>query len=240
VATVAVEARPSEVAITPNGGFVYVVNLLSDSVSVISTANNAVTATIPVGSAPTAVAITGNGAFAYVTNANFSNVSVINTSTNAVVITLPVGTTPMDVAITPTATSPEIACSGFSAPFDQPVALKKKVNRAIPLKIQLTDGSGSIITDQSIVARPVVNVLFNGQVFGTVPPDDSELLPPGVANEENIFRYDAASSQWVYNLGTKQFGATGIYEVTVAGGDDSEYILTAVNGACGQIFQRLP
>lgn len=135
---------------------------------------------------------------------------------------------------------PELACTGFKAPFDEPLALKKKVNRAIPLKIQLTDGEGFVVTDQSITAAPVVNVLFNGQMFGTVPPDDSELLPPGAANEGNMFRFDAVSNHWIYNLGTKQFEAAGTYEVTVASGDNSEYALNAPNPACRQTFERLP
>jgi hypothetical protein len=134
----------------------------------------------------------------------------------------------------------EIACTGFKAPFDQPVALKKKINRAIPLKIEVTDAGGFIVTDQDIMAPPVVNVLFNGQVFGTVPPDDAELLPPGAANEENIFRFDTASNHWIYNLGTKQFGAAGTYTVTVASGSNSEYTLNAPNGECAQTFERLP
>jgi YVTN family beta-propeller protein len=43
---------PYDFAFTPNGAYVYVANQGSDSVSVISTATNTVTATVPVGSIP--------------------------------------------------------------------------------------------------------------------------------------------------------------------------------------------
>ena len=56
------------VAVTPNGAYAYVTNYGSDTVSVISTATNTVTATITVGSYPLGVAVTPNGAYAYVTN----------------------------------------------------------------------------------------------------------------------------------------------------------------------------
>src|SRR5688572_19976396 len=50
--------------------FAYVTNQDSNTVSVIDTASNTVTATVPVGSTPSSVAITPDGAGAYVTNTN--------------------------------------------------------------------------------------------------------------------------------------------------------------------------
>jgi YVTN family beta-propeller protein len=54
-ATVTVTSSPFGVAVTPDGSKVYVENGGSNSVSVISTASNKVTATIPVGSGPVAL-----------------------------------------------------------------------------------------------------------------------------------------------------------------------------------------
>jgi YVTN family beta-propeller protein len=73
------------VAITPNGAYAYVTNngIGSDSVSVISTATNTVTATVTVGSYPWGVAITPNGEYAYATNYGSDTVSVISTATTA-------------------------------------------------------------------------------------------------------------------------------------------------------------
>src|ERR1044072_5115710 len=72
----------------------YVTNRDDNTVSVINTSTNPVTAPIPVGSTPLGIAVTPNGARAYVTNAGGDNVSVLYTVTNTVIATLPVGTTP--------------------------------------------------------------------------------------------------------------------------------------------------
>jgi YVTN family beta-propeller protein len=58
VATVPVGANPWGVAITPDGTFVYVANVYSNTVSAIATATNTVVATIPVGANPYWVAFT--------------------------------------------------------------------------------------------------------------------------------------------------------------------------------------
>ena len=76
--TVPVGSFPSDVAITPDGAFAYVVNRgFGDpsDVSVIDTASNTVTATVTVGRRPTRVAITPDGAFAYVTNLSSTTTS---------------------------------------------------------------------------------------------------------------------------------------------------------------------
>ena len=46
------------------------------------------------------------------------------------------------------------SCSGFQAPFDVPLSLKHKTQRAILLKMQLTDSTGAIVTDQTIAGAP--------------------------------------------------------------------------------------
>ena len=66
----------------------------SDTVSVIDTSTNTVTATVPV-DVPQGVAVTPNGALVYVPNALSHTVSVIDTSTNTVIDTVPVGTFPV-------------------------------------------------------------------------------------------------------------------------------------------------
>ena len=56
-------------AVSPDGSKVYVANsCLGNSVSVIATATNTVTATIPVGIEPLGVAVTPDGSKVYVTN----------------------------------------------------------------------------------------------------------------------------------------------------------------------------
>ena len=81
--------------------FAYITNQGSNTVSVIDTASNTVTATVPVGSVPFGVAVTPDGAFVYVANANSNTVSVIATASNTVTATVPVGVAPFGVAVTP-------------------------------------------------------------------------------------------------------------------------------------------
>lgn len=91
--------------VSGSGVFAYVTHFLTDSVSVVETSTNTVTARIGVGDGPHGVAITPSGSFAYVVNAGsgpgFGTVSVIRMSDNAVTATVPVGSVPTRVAITP-------------------------------------------------------------------------------------------------------------------------------------------
>ena len=98
--TIDVKTGPTGVAVGPDGS-AYVTNFGSNTVSVIDTSTNAVTATVTVGTNPYDVAITPNGDYAYVANFSSNTVSVIDTSTNAVTATVDVGTEPYGVAITP-------------------------------------------------------------------------------------------------------------------------------------------
>src|ERR1700746_3239808 len=82
----------------------YITNALDNTVSVVSTATNTVTATIPVGVSPTGVAVSPDGSKVYVTNQgddiNPSTVSVIDTKTNTVTANVPVGVDPTSAAVT--------------------------------------------------------------------------------------------------------------------------------------------
>jgi DNA-binding beta-propeller fold protein YncE len=81
-----VGSDPSELAITPDGKTVYVVNLpvngTAGTVTPISTATNTPGKAIPVGAGPAAIVITPNGKTAYVGNAISNTVTPISTVTN--------------------------------------------------------------------------------------------------------------------------------------------------------------
>jgi YVTN family beta-propeller protein len=79
----------------------YVANGDDNTVSVIDTATNKVTATVPVGSGPSKVAITPDGTKVYVTNVGSDDVSVIDTATNKVIATVPVELWPSEIAVSP-------------------------------------------------------------------------------------------------------------------------------------------
>jgi YVTN family beta-propeller protein len=105
-ATIPVGIEPAGVAVSPDGGKVYVTNFgfQSKSVSVISAAKNKVTATIPVGIGPVGVVVSPDGSRVYVANYDSATVSVITTKTNKVTHTIPVpvGMSPVvEVAVSP-------------------------------------------------------------------------------------------------------------------------------------------
>jgi YVTN family beta-propeller protein len=87
----------SAVAITPDGKYAYVTG--GDTVLVIDTATDTVSATIPVDALD--VAITPDGRHAYVANTADGTVSVITTATGAVSAPITVGKGPTGVAICP-------------------------------------------------------------------------------------------------------------------------------------------
>src|SRR6516225_1810298 len=95
-----------------DGSTVYVANEGANTVSVIATASNMVTAVIPVGIAPLGVAVTPDGSTVYVANDGANTVSVIATATNTVTATIPVGRFPAGVAVTPDGSTVYVANEG--------------------------------------------------------------------------------------------------------------------------------
>jgi YVTN family beta-propeller protein len=99
-ATIQVGNRPYGVAVTPDGGKVYVANNeFFGSVSVIDTATDAVVGTITVGSLPIGVAVTPDGASVYIANEYDDTVSVIDASNDTVTATILVDSVPLGVAV---------------------------------------------------------------------------------------------------------------------------------------------
>jgi len=101
IAEITVGQVPMDVAVTPDGGNVYVTNAGDNSVTVIRTSDNTVETTIPVSNWPWDVAVTPDGNYAYVTNKSDNAVTVIRTSDNTVETTIPVGDQPRGIAVTP-------------------------------------------------------------------------------------------------------------------------------------------
>ncbi|KKG14163.1 hypothetical protein EO94_15715 [Methanosarcina sp. 2.H.T.1A.3] len=85
--------------------FAYITNNNDNTVSVIDTSTNTVTATVPVGDYPMGVAVNPTGTKVYVANYNDNSISVIDTSTNAVTATVSAGNNPRGVAVNPTGTN---------------------------------------------------------------------------------------------------------------------------------------
>ena len=100
----AVECEPTAIAITPDGKFAYVASQLSDTISVIDTATDAVstTITLPSGEGVVDVAISPDGQRVYAAVLAGNSVLVIDTSTNTVLDTaIDVGFSPAGIAVSP-------------------------------------------------------------------------------------------------------------------------------------------
>jgi YVTN family beta-propeller protein len=100
-ATIPVGGSSLGVAVSPDGGTVYVTDEGSNTVSVIAAATNTVTATIPVGvgAHPIGVAVSPNGSTVYVANEGSNTVSVIAAATNTVTATIATGGQPFAFGI---------------------------------------------------------------------------------------------------------------------------------------------
>ncbi len=94
VAMIPVGTYPLDIAVLPNGDYLYVTDLVLSSVWVIQTSNHTLVDTIAVGAGPWGITALPNSDFVYVANWNVNTVSVIQTSNNTVITTIPVGSFP--------------------------------------------------------------------------------------------------------------------------------------------------
>ena len=103
VATVDVGAGPHVIVLSPKGHLAYVGNYLGNSISVIDTTTNTLSATFTSsGASPDGIAITPDGTQLYVPNDVASGtVTILNASTGAVEKTITVGKNPRYVSISP-------------------------------------------------------------------------------------------------------------------------------------------
>jgi YVTN family beta-propeller protein len=101
IAEIPVGLEPRNLAISPNGKYVFVSNTASGTVSVIRTSRNRVSRTIAVGTEPYGIAITPNGSRVYVANARSNDISVLDKKGMEVIDTIEdVGVEPRALAIT--------------------------------------------------------------------------------------------------------------------------------------------
>jgi hypothetical protein len=113
------------------------------------------------------------------------------------------GTTSFRVAVTFSATK-------LLSPVNDDGSSIFKRNSTIPLRFQLT-GASAGITD--LTARVFISKISN-QVLG----DEIEAITTSTASTGNTFRYDAASGQYLFNLGTKGL-TVGTYQIRIDMGD---------------------
>ena len=158
---------------TPDGSTVYVANSASNSVSVIATATNTVTATIRVGTAPYGVApccvtVTPDGSKVYVANFLSNNVSVIATASNTVIGNpIPVGTNPGGVAVTPDGS--KVFVANFGSNNVSVIATASNTVIGSPITL-----GGSPLA-LGLIGPPILTVAETGSGSGQVTSS-----PPGI------------------------------------------------------------
>jgi hypothetical protein len=80
-----------------------------------------------------------------------------------------------------------------------------KIGSTIPVKFQLGDGNGSLISDAA--ANALVSTcsvqLVTPVAAGTVTGTQDETGSSDVADSGKCFRYDATAHQFIYNFSTK-------------------------------------
>lgn len=82
---IGVQELPGAISITPDGKLVHVVNAMSNSVSVIDTATNAVVQTVAVDPSPQTAALTPDGTLLYIWSQESKRFSVLDTATQNIV-----------------------------------------------------------------------------------------------------------------------------------------------------------
>jgi YVTN family beta-propeller protein len=172
------------------GVSVYVANTASNTVSVISTLTDEVTATIKVGKEPRGIAVSPDGSIVYVTNFQDDTLSVIATATNTVTATVAGGNGPLGVAFSPDGTRAYIV-NGLAGT----VSVLDTATRDIVTTVQVghepqaialtTDGKWAYVTnfaDNTVTVldletnRPITTILVGkGPIGIAVSPDNSAL-----------------------------------------------------------------
>ncbi|MDX3853666.1 Ig-like domain repeat protein, partial [Streptomyces sp. AK02-01A] len=249
--TVPVGNFPTDVAITPDGLRAYVANSGDNTVSVIDTVTNTVTATIPVGSAPFGVVVTPDGLFVYVTNSGDDTVSVISTATNTVTATIPVGSVPLEVTVTPNGLFAYVANSGGDT-----VSVISTVTNTVTATIPVgatpfgtgvtPDGLFVYVTNSGDSTVSVISTATN-TVTATIPvgtaPLDVAVTPNGlfayVANsgDDTVSVISTATNTVVSTIpvGTTPFGvgisSDGLRVVVSNENDDTVSVISTATNA---------
>lgn len=141
-------------------------------------------------------------------------------------------TIPVEIAFS--APAPAYACVGFEPPLaDGPVTVKG--NRALPLKAELVDQDGFMLTDADLGAAPVVQVVHHSGI--AEPPEDvsDQALWAGQGSPGNAFVF--SDGNWRFNLKIGNYTAPGTYVISMNSGDGAEY---RIDPTCAVEFVVMP
>ena len=213
---------PWGVAVNQAGSIAYVTNYGSNTVSVISTSKNSVTATVslPTGAGPQGIALAPNGKTAYVADAGLNQVSVINTSRRKVTATVDVGNSPSGLAVMPNGTFVYVANSGSKS-----VSVISTLTNAVVATISVCAGpSGVAISPDGTTAYVpcsasgadavdvirtadntlinTINIIYNGVshgAFGSAVSPDGQWLYVASGGSDDVVTVINTAAQTVVN-----------------------------------------
>ena len=181
---------PTGLTVTPDGTLLYVANGTDNTVSVISTATNTVTATIPGLNGPEGIAATADGKQIFVANTAADTLSAISIDTNKITATSATGQMPAFAAIQP-------PCHILSFGFN-------------PSTIRL-GGSSNLIGTIRSCSSSTQNVVFSYTLAGpcqnqtgTVPMS----IAPGSSTNFNFPLSMACTGQLTLTVVTSSGGVT--------------------------------
>jgi YVTN family beta-propeller protein len=167
IATIDVGVLPGDIAVTPDGKYLYIANYESDTVSVIDTSLKTVSSTIALPSVlgPTNIVITADGTTAFVLAG--SGIFVISTATNQIVNTIP----------DPASTAPNPTSSVPSFYTDIAVTLD-----GTQLYASNFDGTASIIDVASGQVEKTFTVGYNADIVAISPDGKSAYVGANAAS----------------------------------------------------------
>lgn len=105
--------------------------------------------------------------------------------------------------------------SGILQPINNDGSSIFKLGSTVPTKFQLTDANGSFVAT-------AVGKLYYSKVSDSVQGNVLEAASTSSATTGNLFRYDPASNQYIFNLSTKGL-QTGTYKLTIVLDDGNSY-----------------
>jgi hypothetical protein len=107
---------------------------------------------------------------------------------------------------------------GVLQPINADKSSQFKLGSTVPVKFQLTDANGASVTNATATIK---TAKVSNNITGTF----YEAASTSAATTGNLFRYDSASNQYIFNLATKCM-ASGTYEILIDIKQGTELIQT--------------
>jgi len=222
------------------GSYAYITNSYSNTVSVISTITDTVTATVNVGSNPCGVAVTPDGKKVYVTGGG--NVSIIDTATNNVIATVPVRSDCIGVAVSPDGKKVYATGGGNVSIIDTET---NKVTATVPARwapngiavnptgrrIYVTNDNSNVSIIDTVTNTVIAAVNVGDSLTGVAVTPDGKKVYVAKYNRNIIFEIDALSNK----VTAKVLVGNGPQGVAVTPDGKKVYVANYVDGTVSVI-----